>query len=530
MCLTVKKKLIIKPLSLIMAFILVLTVILGAFIAPPFLVMAWSVGGLQSTIASLIISLMLQAGVAPVNQSWLNQINASYGIESSIGTIGDCIENGLLTEAGGQLIDTGLSEAIANQTAYSLIDDIFTTTAVDEGVAIATGATNLANTAINVGTLGTIGAFAGAATIGVGIGILANHIIHKVKDYVKARTPITTPQEVLNEMASGEYNISFNEIPNGNRSYYYYGDHVIMAYAQYTTSAGAVTFPVYAINMSYQNTNTVRQVIYNDRNVILDNDVYTLQPYDQNYPSKLTGSNIRSMGQVKNGNYDNMLFLGSDDYKQTTIGALRETNKVPPTYSPDLIGDNGNLTYDPTNDTIPDVNRQVPDGYDMRPIDMTDYQDYVDQANDNTQNGDVDEDTQGQDLTDFIQPYLQPEQTQDDNPTIPDDPVGPDQPNLPDKPNPSQEDIQDVLNLTAESDIKDIFPFCIPFDIVDMVSAFTANRSAPSITCPVDMSGNTITVDLSDYEGVAALLRLLELILFIIGLAVATRKLIGAGG
>lgn len=529
MCLKVKRSVILKPLSLIMTGILVLSVIAGAVFSAPVLVFAWSVGGLQSTIASLIISLMLQAGVAPVNQTWLNQINASYGIESSIGTIGDCIENGLLTETGGQLIDTGLSEAIANQTAYSLIDDIFTTTAVDEGVAIATGATNLANTAIHVGTLGTIGAFAGAATIGVGIGILANHIINKVKDYVKARTPITTPQEVLNEMASGEYNISMTETVNNTRYYFYYGDSVLMTFSQFTTSSGATTFPIYSVNMSYNNTNNVRRVQYDINNNILSNEVYTMQPYMESAPSNLRGNNIRSLGQVHNGNYENMIFLGSDDYASTTIGALRETNKVPPTYSPDLIGDNGNLTYDPENDTIPDVNRQVPDGYDMRPVNMTDYQDYVDQANDNTQNGDVDEETQGQDLTDFIQPYLQPEQNQD-QPSLPDEPVGPDQPDFPIKPTPIPEEIDDVLNMTAESNIKDKFPFCIPFDVVDMLRAFTANRTAPSITCPVDLNGNTITVDLQEFEGVASLVRLLELILFIIGLALATRKLIGAGG
>ena len=68
---------------------------------------------------------MLQSGVAPVNQKWINQINASYGVESSIGTIEDMISNGLLTETANGLVDTGLSQAIQNESAYSLIDDIF---------------------------------------------------------------------------------------------------------------------------------------------------------------------------------------------------------------------------------------------------------------------------------------------------------------------------------------------------------------------------------------------------------------------
>lgn len=56
------------------------------------------------------------------------------------------------------------------------------------------------------------------------------------------------------------------------------------------------------------------------------------------------------------------------------------------------------------------------------------------------------------------------------------------------------------------------------------------NRRAPHINFVFPVTGWEIDVDLAPFNPVAAVLRLLELILFIVGLAVATRRLIGAGG
>ena len=68
------------------------------FAVTTFPVFALSAGGIQTTIASVILSLLLQSGAAPVNSAWVNTLNASYGIESSIGTIENAIQSGLLTE------------------------------------------------------------------------------------------------------------------------------------------------------------------------------------------------------------------------------------------------------------------------------------------------------------------------------------------------------------------------------------------------------------------------------------------------
>ena len=87
-----------------------------------------------------------------------------------------------------------------------------------------------------------------------------------------------------------------------------------------------------------------------------------------------------------------------------------------------MIGTNGNLSTSIDNETgqetIPEIRNIVPDGYDMTPVDMGDYQDYVDQANNNTENGDIGYE-QGHELTDFVDPYFVDTENQ---PIIPENP------------------------------------------------------------------------------------------------------------
>ena len=117
-------------------------------------------------------------------------------------------------------------------------------------------------------------------------------------------------------------------------------------------------------------------------------------------------------------------------------------------------------------------------------------------------------------------------------PDQPDKPLIPDQPTFPDKPEATPEDIQDMGDLTTTPDLRSVFPFCIPWDIYHIFLIFDTgeNRKAPHIDFIFPGTDWHIDVDLAQFDPVAALLRLLELILFIVGLAVATRKLIGATG
>lgn len=74
-----------------------------------------------------------------------------------------------------------------------------------------------------------------------------------------------------------------------------------------------------------------------------------------------------------------------------------------------------------------------------------------------------------------------------------------------------------------------VFPFCIPFDVAFFVERLQAARVAPVIEWPIVVPSlgidEMITVDLSGWETVAAILRTLELIVFVIGLAYATRSM-----
>lgn len=74
----------------------------------------------------------------------------------------------------------------------------------------------------------------------------------------------------------------------------------------------------------------------------------------------------------------------------------------------------------------------------------------------------------------------------------------------------------------------DIFPFCIPFDIYNLFSALVAEPEAPSFEWKFFLFGEdyAIMIDLSIFDTVASILRNMELIVFILGLALLTPKVI----
>lgn len=82
-------------------------------------------------------------------------------------------------------------------------------------------------------------------------------------------------------------------------------------------------------------------------------------------------------------------------------------------------------------------------------------------------------------------------------------------------------------------DLRNLFPFCIPFDIVRILSAFNATPQAPHFTfnLPTGYQGGvlsytTYSIDLAQFETVAQVVRVLEYISFVLGLALITRDLI----
>lgn len=113
------------------------------------------------------------------------------------------------------------------------------------------------------------------------------------------------------------------------------------------------------------------------------------------------------------------------------------------------------------------------------------------------------------------------------DPSIP--PIEPPAPDIPTvNPNPDVTAPDDVKPYTVR--LGDVFPFCIPFDIYHMVTLFAAEPEAPhakwEFSLPFTGGMYQIEWDLREWDEVAALCRKLELILFCVGLAVVTSKLI----
>lgn len=81
-------------------------------------------------------------------------------------------------------------------------------------------------------------------------------------------------------------------------------------------------------------------------------------------------------------------------------------------------------------------------------------------------------------------------------------------------------------------DLRDFFPFCIPFDIYRMLTMFRGSAEAPRFTWRFyvpNVVDQNIVIDLSGFDSAARILRSMELIAFCIGLAFVTKKLIQGG-
>lgn len=77
--------------------------------------------------------------------------------------------------------------------------------------------------------------------------------------------------------------------------------------------------------------------------------------------------------------------------------------------------------------------------------------------------------------------------------------------------------------------LQNVFPFCIPFDLYNFVACLAADPVAPSFTWRFYVPGicdESIEIDLSEFDAAAQILRTMELLLFCVGLAFVTRKII----
>lgn len=88
-----------------------------------------------------------------------------------------------------------------------------------------------------------------------------------------------------------------------------------------------------------------------------------------------------------------------------------------------------------------------------------------------------------------------------------------------------QEISQDVSDYQSPG-LQDVFPFCIPFDIYAFFECLAADPVAPSFTWRFyvpRICDEEFTVDLAPFNTVAQIVRTMELLAFIVGLALVTR-------
>lgn len=100
-------------------------------------------------------------------------------------------------------------------------------------------------------------------------------------------------------------------------------------------------------------------------------------------------------------------------------------------------------------------------------------------------------------------------------------------------PDSSEEDI-DPKNYTV--DLQKIFPFCIPFDLIHLLDVLDADPEAPYFEIPIDLEADNpftgkkivdyhtkIVIDMSDYEQPIKVIRIFEVMFFILALLLITR-------
>ena len=77
--------------------------------------------------------------------------------------------------------------------------------------------------------------------------------------------------------------------------------------------------------------------------------------------------------------------------------------------------------------------------------------------------------------------------------------------------------------------LTNVFPFCVPYDVVKFFGVLNAEPKAPKWTFDLDnfSEGYKLTIDMSDYETIIVVFRYGMLGLFIIGLILITRHIVG---
>lgn len=85
-------------------------------------------------------------------------------------------------------------------------------------------------------------------------------------------------------------------------------------------------------------------------------------------------------------------------------------------------------------------------------------------------------------------------------------------------------------NIVLVNGLEDFFPFCIPFDLYEIINLLNVPAEAPKFDWKMNFAGRVddydITIDLTPYNTVASIFRIMIIIVFLIFLTIKTRDLI----
>ena len=91
-------------------------------------------------------------------------------------------------------------------------------------------------------------------------------------------------------------------------------------------------------------------------------------------------------------------------------------------------------------------------------------------------------------------------------------------------------DVPKDLGSYTFAGLEKLFPFCLPFDLIDFVGVLDADPEAPHFVIPIKVPTSTgwgtydIDIDLSKFDQIAALMRQMETLAFVVGLIMITRQ------
>lgn len=505
----------------------------------------------STTLADNIMTYYALSGSAVANSDWINTLYSSYG--SSFGTIEELADQGylVLNDSGFWEPVQELGQMIEQAPAYSSLglNEMFNVSAEEAaaggGFAAASGGSILAGSLGGVASTGVVPLLGGVTAAywgGIALGTLIAHGLGLYGETIKEGTPIT-----LREALS---NLPPNSSVLYSGSDYLYYSNVSTLYCVYDHSSSRYIYeilvsgqpnssvPVRRLYLPTNDENVAYSISTNSNGRGRSQDIYTL------YASSVLRPNL----YVDSANSYGYAFVN---------------NTVTPNYkkSPDLIGEDGNLQAEPDGNggyAVPDYKPQIDPGTQAgKPLTLQDWQNFANAVQNNNNNVNPTPDgNKGlfDNILDLIRtvipenvpnpnpnpnpdPWSPPVVTPVPDPTYP-DPV-PDQ-QITENPNESENPQQtEPLSPTDTGkpfrlpDLRSKFPFCIPWDIAKIFSKLKVNaRQAPHISwrfnppnTPIDY---TFNLDLEDFEEVATLVRTLELMGFVVGLAFVTRYLIGA--